>query len=324
MNDMHQVAEPSFEGGSDLDSLLSPLTEAWSADHILGSLQGLERPSVEALEAGLLKTDEIAPAICDCMVRAAAGESLSQAESTLVFRGVFVLGGARHQAAFAPLLALLRSPSVDLDDLFGDMITEALKRIAVGLYDDRPEPFFDAILDSKTDCYVVSALLDAAAYLTWSGRIARQATEALLVKLDTEWPRDHDPIAWLSWSEVVELLAMDSLVPAVERAYRDGRIPREFSDLGHFRKAFAEAAAKPASGVRFARRAVGLVKDVLDELSRFTNVPESSDAGSGFGAEDWPALDASEPVRNPLRNVGRNDPCPCGSGRKFKKCCLDK
>ena len=21
--------------------------------------------------------------------------------------------------------------------------------------------------------------------------------------------------------------------------------------------------------------------------------------------------------------VGRNDPCPCGSGRKYKKCCLD-
>jgi len=23
-----------------------------------------------------------------------------------------------------------------------------------------------------------------------------------------------------------------------------------------------------------------------------------------------------------LARVGRNDPCPCGSGRKFKKCCL--
>ena len=22
--------------------------------------------------------------------------------------------------------------------------------------------------------------------------------------------------------------------------------------------------------------------------------------------------------------VGRNDPCPCGSGKKFKKCCIDK
>jgi preprotein translocase subunit SecA len=23
-------------------------------------------------------------------------------------------------------------------------------------------------------------------------------------------------------------------------------------------------------------------------------------------------------------NVGRNDPCPCGSGKKYKKCCLNK
>lgn len=28
----------------------------------------------------------------------------------------------------------------------------------------------------------------------------------------------------------------------------------------------------------------------------------------------------SEPVRNPLRTVGRNDPCPCGSQKKYKKC----
>ena len=24
------------------------------------------------------------------------------------------------------------------------------------------------------------------------------------------------------------------------------------------------------------------------------------------------------------QKVGRNDPCPCGSGKKFKKCCMDK
>ena len=27
------------------------------------------------------------------------------------------------------------------------------------------------------------------------------------------------------------------------------------------------------------------------------------------------------PVRNEEPKVGRNDPCPCGSGRKYKKCC---
>ena len=28
-----------------------------------------------------------------------------------------------------------------------------------------------------------------------------------------------------------------------------------------------------------------------------------------------------EPVINPYKGIGRNDPCPCGSGLKFKKCC---
>lgn len=34
-------------------------------------------------------------------------------------------------------------------------------------------------------------------------------------------------------------------------------------------------------------------------------------AGAGKGA----------PIVKPAPKVGRNDPCPCGSGRKFKKCC---
>jgi preprotein translocase subunit SecA len=31
-----------------------------------------------------------------------------------------------------------------------------------------------------------------------------------------------------------------------------------------------------------------------------------------------------EPIRNRGQRVGRNDPCPCGSGKKYKNCCLRK
>jgi preprotein translocase subunit SecA len=31
--------------------------------------------------------------------------------------------------------------------------------------------------------------------------------------------------------------------------------------------------------------------------------------------------DSSVPVRAKSEKVGRNDPCPCGSGKKYKKCC---
>jgi preprotein translocase subunit SecA len=42
------------------------------------------------------------------------------------------------------------------------------------------------------------------------------------------------------------------------------------------------------------------------------------------------AIDASggevviETIRNRGQRVGRNDPCPCGSGKKYKNCCLRK
>jgi uncharacterized protein len=40
-------------------------------------------------------------------------------------------------------------------------------------------------------------------------------------------------------------------------------------------------------------------------------------------ADYWPNIVASKKadLRTPARRPGRNDACPCGSGRKFKKCC---
>jgi hypothetical protein len=40
---------------------------------------------------------------------------------------------------------------------------------------------------------------------------------------------------------------------------------------------------------------------------------------------EWEAAKAQEKAQaKPQTKVGRNDPCPCASGRKFKKCCLGK
>ena len=42
------------------------------------------------------------------------------------------------------------------------------------------------------------------------------------------------------------------------------------------------------------------------------------------GARMASAEAATTPVRREGPKVGRNDPCPCGSGKKYKKCCLQK
>jgi uncharacterized protein YecA (UPF0149 family) len=35
-------------------------------------------------------------------------------------------------------------------------------------------------------------------------------------------------------------------------------------------------------------------------------------------------VDSGEPYVKSQPDVGRNDPCPCGSGKKYKKCCMNK
>jgi SEC-C motif-containing protein len=42
--------------------------------------------------------------------------------------------------------------------------------------------------------------------------------------------------------------------------------------------------------------------------------------------EEWRFVDGQlmkqKPIRREGHKIGRNDPCPCGSGKKYKKCCM--
>ena len=62
----------------------------------------------------------------------------------------------------------------------------------------------------------------------------------------------------------------------------------------------------------------------LANLPTFLSAPDESAIGQGLNPEAEPAPapePAAEPVRREEPKVGRNEPCPCGSGRKFKDCC---
>jgi preprotein translocase subunit SecA len=56
-----------------------------------------------------------------------------------------------------------------------------------------------------------------------------------------------------------------------------------------------------------------------EEAPRFTAAP----AGNGQDGMTTNAAQSDkkpEPIRNATDRVGRNDPCPCGSGKKYKNC----
>jgi hypothetical protein len=95
----------------------------------------------------------------------------------------------------------------------------------------------------------------------------------------------------------------------------------EFPDLGPWREAVEKAAQRREQrrkawekqvGAKIARMAAASPNPIQQKLKtrpKFTF--------------DESAVGPQEPVRSEHK-VGRNDPCPCGSGKKFKKCCMRK
>ena len=53
----------------------------------------------------------------------------------------------------------------------------------------------------------------------------------------------------------------------------------------------------------------------------YQNVERGLDTQSHFAPRQSAPDQKPEPIHRESPKVGRNDPCPCGSGKKYKKCC---
>ena len=69
-----------------------------------------------------------------------------------------------------------------------------------------------------------------------------------------------------------------------------------------------------------------IFKAELDQAPRSASTIEGSgvimkggDENAAAGIFQQPATSNQQPAGS--RKVGRNEPCPCGSGKKYKKCC---
>lgn len=269
-----------------------------------------------------VRIEESAPILRTLLERAADGGTLSDDESFLLFRGIHILGAARDSKACQPLLRLLRLPSSDLDDLLGAAVTESMAKIVIGVFDGDADPLFALMIDSSIDEFVREALFGATTFLAWERRIDRDRLKEFLVRFYEERPAEDGDQAWAGWVQAIALLGLRDLTPLVDAAWREERLPEHWIDRSEFDEDLARAERAPDDIERFTQANLGYIEDVLDSLAwtrpSEDDVFEADDETSPWADYAYP----NEPVRNPWRHVGRNDPCPCGSGKKAKKCCL--
>ena len=72
----------------------------------------------------------------------------------------------------------------------------------------------------------------------------------------------------------------------------------------------------------------GAIKRVKNRAREIAHHRKAAEATFRKDEGKWRFVDGEmvkpKPVRREATKVGRNDPCPCGSGKKYKKCCALK
>ncbi|GJE76820.1 DUF1186 domain-containing protein [Methylorubrum suomiense] len=258
----------------------------------------------EALRRAVADPEAIAEPVLALLARAEDdADAIEDEEANLLFWGLHALAASRDTRIFPPLMRLLRQDGEAVEGLLGDAITATLPKVIASTYDGDLTALVRLGLDSSGDAFVRGSVLTALSFLTRQGRIPLEEARTLLMRFDEARADIEGGSVWSAWEEAIAYLGLTDLAPRVEAARRDGRITDEFSDLAWFRKALRQASAEPPDLSLFDTRQYGYLDDPVEAL-------------------DWTSETYGQPVKNPFKDVGRNDPCPCGSGKKYKKCCL--
>ncbi len=152
-----------------------------------------------------------------------------------------------------------------------------------------------------------------------------------LLTTDQEGVVDSDLIT--SLAVCATMTKSTELLPAVRALYQRGLIDDSMQgNLEEIERAFVEGAslhevmALPDTPFEFYSLAHLERKKKALTLAGLLGQPEPTAVDSILARrmEEQVARKRALAVKKPVKKkkVGRNDPCPCGSGRKYKKCCL--
>ncbi|WP_363323985.1 DUF1186 domain-containing protein [uncultured Bradyrhizobium sp.] len=212
---------------------------------------------------------------------------------------------------------LTQAPDI-VDAILGDAITATTHRVIASVFDGNLQPLCDIIHDEDAEEFVRSRMIEAIALLTSRGDVSRAWSEQFLRECyDRIRPQDCCYV-WSGWQQSIAWLGISSLKPLVERAFAQGFIDETWCSYADFVGDLQSTLDNPDAPPFRAENDLILFGDTIQELSTWAS----------FNPEPRPRKQPApvsfyDPERNPFRNVCRNDPCPCGSGKKFKRCCLN-
>lgn len=214
---------------------------------------------------------------------------------------------------------------------------EARLRLFATVSREAPEPLIVFALQDDIDAFIRGSAINALVALHLDGSLSRDVLVDLLEKLAEQAIAEENE--WIAEMTVSSCMAIypEDVIRMVQRLARSGLLEESQT---HYLDSVRETLAKSGRDDHLERiRSTGFygfIEEPLEELRgallQFDSEPRSNTepgirgdysaehAGRSVTGEEYSrSMDGT--LYRASKKPGRNEPCPCGSGKKYKHCC---
>jgi hypothetical protein len=250
-------------------------------------------------------------------------DTASDEEAQLFSYALYLTAKWRETRAYQLVIRWLSLPDAASTRLSGDVLTEDGARIVAAVCDGDLEPIKRLVLNRDADEFSRGIAIAALALLSVWREVPRDTILDYFTWLAREGLERQTSYVWGALAaESADIEAL-GVFPELRRAYDDGLVDPQV--IGRSELDDVERSPRGSLLDRMKERhpPIDDVAQATSWWARFGKVGSSrraeelaAPASAGDPDDDGPV----EPYRAPVK-VGRNEPCPCGSGKKYKKCC---
>jgi Protein of unknown function (DUF1186)/SEC-C motif len=302
---------------------------------ILAELEYIKQGTfpLQALESAVENRDSVIPALLSVLEKCIEDieNLIDQPDYMLHIYAMYLLAQFREQQAYPLLVQLFSIPGETVHDISGDVVTEDLGRILASVSCGDDSLIKSLIENRNLNEYVRSAAIRALVTLVACNEKSREELISYFHELfNGRIEKEYS----LVWNELVSSSAdlyPEELYQDIEQCYEDELVASLYISLDDVQDMLELGKDETLSQLR-SKRSHMLVTDAISDMNWWSCFqPQKESRGipnltkkklssllSKLAVEPSPRQ--TEPFRS--RKIGRNEPCPCGSGKKYKKCCL--
>lgn len=236
---------------------------------------------------------------------------------------VFLLAEFKEKKAYPLILKLLSFEFLDYFDYVGDGVMDKVPSILASVYDGNIKGINKIIENKKIDDYSRDRVFTFYQYLYENKLISEEELVSYLRKVIKLYDYEEDSI----YDTILGLIIDCHLVSMIDDV-------KELFDKNVInpvmRGGYIEFIDSLFDYNNITKENIREISNVEDIMSWWACFEKDGNDDKGINIEkltddfiDFMKNEKEENILN-YNKVGRNDSCPCGSGKKYKKCCLDK